>query len=421
MTTLLSTPSRRTASGRASDTASSAAASEDPRYPLALVGVLGGAVAAAVVLAGCVLIALLGWLLADGGVHGAPRDGVKAGALAWLMAHGSGALAAGVPVTAIPLGITALAGWFTWRVGHRVGDAVSGHGPDADRISDGERDWTVLAATTCFLIGYAAVAGLAFRLAGSSVASPGRLCLLVLGIAGLIGGVAIALGSGRLAMWTGRLPGSFVVSLALLAAVLRWFAGAALALFVLALLVDVAAAANIVSQLQADAGDSIFYSALTLLVLPNIVLFAGAYLLGPGFAVGAGTVVSPQAVALGPLPLFPALAALPDDGPVAAWTPWLVVVPVVVAAAAAYRIGRRFPTRRWEEAASRGLVGGVGAAVVVGIVMTLAGGAVGPGRMQVIGPDVVACLLHAVVALGLGALLGSILASWRARRAGSAG
>lgn len=53
--------------------------------------------------------------------------------------------------------------------------------------------------------------------------------------------------------------------------------------------------------------------------------------------------------------------------------------------------------------------------------MTLAGGAVGPGRMQVIGPDVVACLLHAVVALGLGALLGSILASWRARRAGSAG
>lgn len=378
-------------------------------------GVLGGLAAAGAVLAGCMLIALLGWFLADGGVHGAPRDGIGAGALAWLMAHGSGALADGARLTAMPLGITAASGWFAWRVGHRVGDAVSGHGPDADRISDGERDWTVLAATACFLIGYAAVAGLAFRLAGSSVASPARLCLVVVALAGVVGGLAIALGSGRLAMWTRRVPPSFVVGLTVLAAVLRWFAAAALVLFVLALLADVAAAANIVSQLQADAGDSIFYSALTLLALPNIVLFAGAYLLGPGFAVGAGTIVSPQAVALGPLPLFPAFAALPDDGPVAAWTPWLVVVPVLMAGAAAYRVGLAFPTRRWEEAASRGLLGGVGAAVVVGVAMAFAGGAIGPGRMQVIGPDAVACLWHAVVALGLGALLGSILAAWRTR------
>ena len=33
--------------------------------------------------------------------------------------------------------------WAIWRLGHRVGDSVSGHGPDADRIADGERDWTV--------------------------------------------------------------------------------------------------------------------------------------------------------------------------------------------------------------------------------------------------------------------------------------
>ncbi len=418
MTTLLSTHSRRTTT---SGSASAVEVPEAPRYPLAFAGVLGGVVAAGVVLAACVLIALLGWLLADGGVHGAPRDGVQAGALAWLLAHGSGALAAGVPVTAIPLGITALAGWFTWRVGQRVGDAVSGHGPDADRLSDGERDWTVLATTICFLIGYAAVTGLAYRLAGSSIATPGRLCVLVLGIAGLVGGVAIALGSGRLAMWTSRVPGSLLASAGLLNAVLRWFAAAALALFVLALLIDVAAAANIVSQLQADAADSLFYAALALLVLPNILLFAGAYLLGPGFAVGVGTIVSPQVVVLGPLPLFPAFAALPDDGPVAAWTPWLVVVPVVVAAAAAYRVGRRFPTKRWEEAASRGLIGGVGAAVVVGIAMSLAGGSIGPGRMQAVGPDALACLLHAVVALGLGALLGSILAAWRTRRVSDPG
>ena len=46
----------------------------------------------------------------------------------------------------MPLGITLVCGWVTWRIGHRLGDSISGHGPDAQRIADGERDWTVPAA-----------------------------------------------------------------------------------------------------------------------------------------------------------------------------------------------------------------------------------------------------------------------------------
>ena len=65
------------------------------------------------------------------------------GALAWLMAHGSGITVQGVAVGVVPLGLTAICAWSMWRVAHRVGDALSGHGPDADRISDGERDLTV--------------------------------------------------------------------------------------------------------------------------------------------------------------------------------------------------------------------------------------------------------------------------------------
>ena len=38
------------------------------------------------------------------------------------------------------------------------GDALSGHGPDADRISDGERDLTVPTAVAMFVIGYILVA-----------------------------------------------------------------------------------------------------------------------------------------------------------------------------------------------------------------------------------------------------------------------
>ena len=61
-------------------------------------------------------------------------------------------------------------------------------------------------------------------------------------------------------------------------------------------------------------------------ILPNVVLLASTYLLGPGFAVGSGTVVSPAEVSLGPVPSVPVLAALPDDGWAPGWTIALLAV-----------------------------------------------------------------------------------------------
>ena len=46
--------------------------------------------------------------------------------------------------------------------------------------------------------------------------------------------------------------------------------------------------------------------------VPNAIVWSICYTLGPGFAFGAGTVVAPTGSALGPLPLLPMLAALPD-------------------------------------------------------------------------------------------------------------
>ena len=59
----------------------------------------------------------------------------------------------------------------------------------------------------------------------------------------------------------------------------------------------------------------IFGSVLLLLAslcyLPNSVIWAVAYMLGPGFSFGIGTAVSPSGSALGAIPAFPMLAALP--------------------------------------------------------------------------------------------------------------
>ena len=105
------------------------------RRPLVLLAPLAGAAAAASTLTVCMALGVTGWFLTDAGAHGTPRDGLWVGALAWLMAHGSGVHVGGALVSAMPLGITLVCGWATWRIGHRLGDSISGHGPDAQRIA----------------------------------------------------------------------------------------------------------------------------------------------------------------------------------------------------------------------------------------------------------------------------------------------
>jgi hypothetical protein len=194
-----------------------------------------------------------------------------------------------------------------------------------------------------------------------------------------------------------------------------WLALAAVA-FVVALVVDFGTAANVMSQLHTDAGDVAVLGAISLLVVPNAVTWSGSYLLGPGFTVGAGTLVTPNAVALGPLPMFPLLAALPDDGDPSGWTPWLVALPVLVGVLGAAWAQRRQPTTRWEEGALRGCAGGVLAGIAFGLMAAIAGGAVGPGRMRDVGPLALDVLVHAITAFGIGGLLGGLAMTFWARR-----
>ena len=184
-----------------------------------------------------------------------------------------------------------------------------------------------------------------------------------------------------------------------------------------ALVLDLGTALNVLSQLGTDAQGAVLYTLLSLLLLPNAVLFGGAYLLGPGFAVGAGTLVTPGAVVLGPLPLFPLLAALPGTGPTPVWTAFLVALGPLVAAVAVARAQRRRPTLRWEEGALRGCAAGMGAGLVLGLLTALAGGAVGPGRMRVVAPYAQDVLLHAVTAFGIGGLVGGLAMTLWQRRA----
>lgn len=388
------------------------------RRPLALIATLGGATAALATLVLCLATGVVGWFLTDAGAHGTPRGGLRTGALGWLMGHGSGIHVDGVAVTAVPLGITALAAWAIWRIGHRVGDSVSGHGPDADRIADGERDWTVPVAATLFAVGYVVVAVVTLHLAATAATGPSqsRVVLWSLVLCLGFGAPAVATGSGRAAIWAAFLPMSLRATAATCKRVLVAYLAAAALAFAIALAVDAGAAASMMSRLHTDAGDATLFVALSLLVVPNAVGFTGSYLLGPGFAIGAHTLVSPATVVLGPLPMFPLLAALPDNGRTPGWTVYLMLLPPLVAALAAARTQHRLPTLRWEEGALRGGAGGVLAGLLFGIVASLSGGAVGPGRMRFVEPFAFDVMVHAVTAFGIGGLVGGLAMTWWQRR-----
>ncbi|GAA2254961.1 hypothetical protein GCM10010430_43420 [Kitasatospora cystarginea] len=76
-----------------------------------------------------------------------------------------------------------------------------------------------------------------------------------------------------------------------------------------------------------------------LLLLPNAVLWAASYTLGPGFAVGTGTAVAPTGTRLGPLPDFPLFALLPEAGG-AGWRLAACALPLFAGVVPAVLIGR---------------------------------------------------------------------------------
>ena len=422
MTSLHSSPVRRAAGPRARGTGGRGTTRSDADLrrelatsrPLVPTATIGGAIAAGGPLLVCLAIAVVGWFLTDAGSEGTPSGALRVGAHGWLVAHGSTVAVEGVRLTALPLGLTLLCAWATWRVGHRVGESVSGHGPDAVRIADGERDWTVPLAAALFTVGYAVVGVVTCAVAATPASSPApaRVVLLSLLIAGAVGGAGVAFGSGRAAIWLPVVPVAVRDVVLVARRILVLWLAISLVLLAAAFVADFSTAANVVSQLHADAGAVALLVVTTLLVLPNATLFSSAYAMGPGFAVGAGTSVSTSAVVLGPLPMFPLLAALPDQGPTPVWTTWLMLVPVLVAMYVAGRVQRDRPLLAWDRAAIRGCAGGIVAGVVLAILTTLAGGAVGPGRMADVGPFTFEVLLHAITSFGIGGVLGALLVCW---------
>ena len=384
----------------------------EPRSrPLALSAAVAGLGASLGVLMGCWVVGLVGWFASDEGTHGDTRDALRVGTDGWLLGHGANLhLAAGgvaTTVTAMPLGLTLLCVYVAHRLGVR-----------AVRTSAVEDLRGLLLGGVVMSVVYALVALASSILAATPVAEPSLLGSFGGGfLVAAIGGGSGMLRAGRSSLdWPARVPETVrAVAFGAVATVLLLVAAGSV-LVTVAFARDFGAAANVLSRLHVDAAGGLLYTLVVAAVAPNAALLTGSYLLGPGFAVGAGTLVSPGAVVLGPVPAFPLLAALPAPGTPPSWLAGLAAVPVLAAVAAVVLMQRRYPTFSWESGALRGVVSGLAAGVLTAVLIALAGGAVGPGRMSDVGADLLATLASATVAMGVGGLVSGVAATWWTRR-----
>ena len=175
-------------------------------------------------------------------------------------------------------------------------------------------------------------------------------------------------------------------------------------------------AGDIWAQLDPGTGGGIALAAACVLAAPTLMLWTVSALVGPGFMLGTDTSVDLTGSQLGNVPGFPLLAALPPPGEFPGWVFVLGLVPLLGGMVSGWRV---------ELGAREGLVarvalgagaGGV-AGFLLGILVGLSGGAIGPGRMADAGPPAFTPLLLAVPVMAVGGALGAVLKHYRGGRA----
>lgn len=165
----------------------------------------------------------------------------------------------------------------------------------------------------------------------------------------------------------------------------------------------------------------IVLSLAQLAYLPTLVVWGLSFVAGPGFAVGAGTAVSPAGTQLGVVPGIPVLGVLPESA--SPWLLTLVMLPIAAGAFAGWAIRSRLAEGRGTDAAAGRIrsaehgstavrlalaaLVAVLSALAAALLALLAGGSMGPDRLAQAGPEPgpVALAVGVEVLVGAGILL----------------
>ncbi len=201
---------------------------------------------------------------------------------------------------------------------------------------------------------------------------------------------------------------------ALTAATVVGFSALAMAVILVANFSSIVA---LYESLQAGLLGGITLTLAQLALLPNLIVWTASWFVGPGFALGAGSGVSPLGTQLGLVPSLPVLGALPQGTPVLGFVGLLVPVAAGFLAAAVLRpvflravAGRQLGGARGRAVRLVGVAVGIGlvGASILALLALWSGGAAGPGRLAEVGPDAGAVWLWAFVELTVSSALGLV-------------
>lgn len=190
-----------------------------------------------------------------------------------------------------------------------------------------------------------------------------------------------------------------------------------LAVFV-SVLANFATVIGLYETLQADVMGGIALTIAQLAFIPNLVIWAAAWFVGPGIALGAGSSVSPLGTTLGAVPGLPVFGALPHGTLEFGFLGLLV--PVLVGFVMAVLVRQSLDKRaNAPHGSSRMLITGALMGVVAGILLGLlswwSAGAMGPGRLAEVGPNPLLVGALTTLEVGVAAALGMLVGGRRAR------
>ncbi len=376
--------------------------------PLAVTGGLAACAAAASGLAVLTTLTAVGWITAPHVGVGSGLGGVlRTAGLLWLVAHHVGFTVRGAGrIGMLPLGLVFLPGTLLALAGRWV-----------VRTGGVTRLRHVGYVAIALAIPYAMLAGAIAVASRTSIASPSlwQAVIAAFTLAMVAGGLGAARGLApwaRLASLMPPRPRSVVMGMLVTLAILA-VAGAALSGgSLVAHLHQVKAASDALSP---GPGGAALLLLAQLAYVPNAIVWAVSYTLGPGFAFGTGTVVAPTGSALGPVPVFPMLAALPG-GQHPTGPGWLSIsmlaVPYLAGIFGGIVTVRIAPTAMLEAAPLWGFAAGTSAGLLTGLTAAFAGGPLGNGRLAAVGPSGLQVGVVAVLEIGVIAAIAAGAANW---------
>jgi len=394
MTGLLPTTTPAGTRHRHAAPASGVSAAPDPAgqsRPLLMAGLRAAASAAGLGLLTVTVLVLLGWsTAAESGASAG--EALRSAVQVWLVGHGAALAVPGGRFSVGPLGLMALPAVLLYLAAARAtrAEAVQSLRP-------------AVSLTAVLAGAYAVLSALLALLARTDDVRPLPVSAFL--AAGLLATVAGGAGALRAAgCWPGlwrRLPTPVRLAAAGGGTALATLVAGGALVAAAALAAHHDRAVELIRGLDAGTLGGLLLFLVCLLYAPTAVVWSTSYVSGPGFAVGAGTVVSPWGTELGAAPSFPLLAALPaGDG--AGLTYLVLGVPLAAGVLAGLLTDRRDRRLASPQLTGRRPVAGVGmgvgaaAGLAFALLTAVTSGAAGPGRLGEAGPPWWSCLVVAV-------------------------